>query len=159
VSKNFREMDIGAAQSDSSVLRGQTRPLNPSRVPTLSSAPSGSGNEPTFMGERYALSGERARGGLGRILEARDLRLDRTVAVKELLSRGEEAEARFVREALITARLQQMASPFMESAFNQRFLLNAPSKGLPKAETRCSSEQFKSCRKRVARPVAARPRV
>jgi WD40 repeat protein len=34
------------------------------------------------------------------------LRLDRTVAVKELLKSGDDAEARFIREALITARLQ-----------------------------------------------------
>lgn len=54
----------------------------------------------------YQLEHEFARGGLGRILRARDRRLDRTVAVKELLSTEPKAEGRFVREALITARLQ-----------------------------------------------------
>ena len=58
---------------------------------------------------RYELAGEHARGGLGRILRARDVLLDRPVAVKELLSGGDEAEARFIREALITARLQHPA--------------------------------------------------
>jgi serine/threonine protein kinase len=58
---------------------------------------------------RYELAGEHARGGLGRILQARDLLLDRPVAVKELLKGGDEAEARFIREALITARLQHPA--------------------------------------------------
>ena len=58
---------------------------------------------------RYAVSGEQARGGLGRILQAHDLRLDRTVAVKEPLYGGLEVEARFIREALITARLQHPA--------------------------------------------------
>ncbi len=55
---------------------------------------------------RYELAGEHARGGLGRILHGRDVLLDRPVAVKQLLRDGDEAEARFIREALITARLQ-----------------------------------------------------
>jgi WD40 repeat protein len=56
--------------------------------------------------ERYHLHRERARGGLGRILEVRDLRLGRTVALKEMLRNSEAAYARFVREAMITARLE-----------------------------------------------------
>lgn len=56
--------------------------------------------------ERYDVVGERARGGLGRILEARDEHLGRTVAIKELLRASTFAESLFVREALITARLQ-----------------------------------------------------
>ena len=55
---------------------------------------------------RYAVEGELARGGLGRILRARDRRLARTVALKEMLGGGADAERRFVREALITARLE-----------------------------------------------------
>lgn len=56
--------------------------------------------------EHYTIEGEFAKGGIGRILLARDSRLDRTVALKELLvMRGEEAD-RFVREVRITARLQ-----------------------------------------------------
>ena len=54
----------------------------------------------------YRMGGEFARGGLGRIIEAYDLRLKRTVAIKELLAHTPEAEVRFVREALITSRLQ-----------------------------------------------------
>ena len=61
---------------------------------------------PVVERDRYTFEAEHARGGLGRIIEARDLRLDRTVAVKELLKSGDDAEARFIREALITARLQ-----------------------------------------------------
>jgi WD40 repeat protein/tRNA A-37 threonylcarbamoyl transferase component Bud32 len=56
--------------------------------------------------DRYELAGEHARGGLGRVVRAVDRRLGRTVAVKELLKQSELAEALFVREALITARLQ-----------------------------------------------------
>ncbi|MEO8705273.1 MAG: serine/threonine-protein kinase [Kofleriaceae bacterium] len=58
---------------------------------------------------RYRLIGEVGRGGLGRVFRARDLHLDRQVAVKELIDPGEPAQRRFVREALITARLQHPA--------------------------------------------------
>jgi len=56
--------------------------------------------------ENYALGEEHARGGLGRIIRAHDKRLDRPVAVKEILSGGQQAARRFVREARLTARLQ-----------------------------------------------------
>ncbi len=56
--------------------------------------------------DRYSLVSEHARGGLGRVVRAVDTRLGRTVAVKELLKKSDLAEALFVREALITARLQ-----------------------------------------------------
>jgi WD40 repeat protein len=55
---------------------------------------------------RYTLFGEVARGGLGRILRAHDAHLDRPVALKELLEPSNEARARFLTEAHITARLQ-----------------------------------------------------
>src|SRR5262249_39546403 len=45
-------------------------------------------------------------GGLGRLLRARDLRLGRTVAIKLMRRISTELEARFRREAEITARLQ-----------------------------------------------------
>jgi WD40 repeat protein/predicted Ser/Thr protein kinase len=54
----------------------------------------------------YLVAGEIGRGGLGQVLEAWDTRLDRRVAVKRLHSGGREAEARFAREARLTARLQ-----------------------------------------------------
>ncbi|WP_170319320.1 WD40 repeat domain-containing serine/threonine protein kinase [Polyangium spumosum] len=54
----------------------------------------------------YSVEGEVAQGGIGRVLSARDQRLDRRVALKELLDTGSAAEDRFVREALLTARLQ-----------------------------------------------------
>jgi serine/threonine protein kinase len=54
----------------------------------------------------YAVGKEIAKGGMGRILEARDRRLGRTVAIKELLVDSADARVRFEREARITARLQ-----------------------------------------------------
>jgi serine/threonine protein kinase len=54
---------------------------------------------------RYVVLGEHARGGVGRILRAMDLVLDRPVAIKQLLMPGRDADARFRREARLTARL------------------------------------------------------
>ena len=59
--------------------------------------------------ERYRIGRELARGAMGAIHEASDLRLSRTVAVKQLLSRSRHGEARLKREALLTARLQHPA--------------------------------------------------
>jgi hypothetical protein len=83
--------------------------------PSSSASPSGSGSAsaslslPQIDRARYRIIGEVGRGGLGRVFRARDLYLDRPVAVKELLDPGEPAQRRFVREALITARLQHPA--------------------------------------------------
>ncbi len=62
---------------------------------------------PTVEREDYAILGEVAVGGTGRIRRAHEARLGRPVALKELLGVSDaHVEARFVREALITARLQ-----------------------------------------------------
>ncbi len=57
----------------------------------------------------YVVGGEIAKGGVGRVFEARDLRLGRSVAIKELLPKNRHAARRFEREARITARLQHPA--------------------------------------------------
>jgi len=56
--------------------------------------------------DRYEILGEHGRGGLGRVSRAHDKDLGRDIAIKELLSRGHVNELRFVREAMITARLE-----------------------------------------------------
>src|SRR5262249_18354298 len=56
--------------------------------------------------ERYQILGEHGRGGLGRVSRSQDRELGRTVAIKEMLSRGTAAEARFFREVRITAPLE-----------------------------------------------------
>jgi WD40 repeat protein len=56
--------------------------------------------------DRYEVLGEHGRGGLGTVSRAHDRELGRDVAIKELLSRGDVREIRFLREALITARLE-----------------------------------------------------
>jgi serine/threonine protein kinase len=62
---------------------------------------------PIVERENYEIVGEIARGGIGRIHRAREKHLCRFVALKELLhGTNPDTEARFVREALLTARLQ-----------------------------------------------------
>jgi WD40 repeat protein len=56
--------------------------------------------------DRYRITGEVGRGGIGRVLRALDQVLDRPVALKELSRATDGMRRRFVREALITARLQ-----------------------------------------------------
>src|SRR5688572_6896223 len=106
-------MSRGDKQSGTKVDRPATEVA--SEVPTRSiddTMPTGDvsaeiGHEfPTVDPESYQLGDEFARGGLGRILEAKDKRLERTVALKELITHEPRAQARFVREALITARLE-----------------------------------------------------
>lgn len=56
--------------------------------------------------DRYEVIAEHGRGGLGRVMRARDRELGRSVAIKELLVATKSSELRFFREALITARLE-----------------------------------------------------
>jgi WD40 repeat protein/serine/threonine protein kinase len=81
-------------------------PRRPTPQPEPEPAPELPTASATDDPERYEQVTEHARGGLGRVVRAVDKRLGRTVAVKELLRRGESHEARFMREALITARLE-----------------------------------------------------
>ncbi|MFI1370070.1 serine/threonine-protein kinase [Streptomyces griseochromogenes] len=65
-----------------------------------------------LLGDRYRLVRQLGEGGMGHIWEAQDETLGRNVAVKVISllagggSRGDEARARFLREARITAQLQ-----------------------------------------------------
>jgi WD40 repeat protein len=61
---------------------------------------------PVVPRERYATAREIGRGGLGRVTAAQDQRLGREVAIKELFEPYGDRQSRFLREALVTARLQ-----------------------------------------------------
>jgi hypothetical protein len=65
-------------------------------------------NAPPLMPQegRYTIHAEIARGGMGRVVEATDTLLGRTVALKEALSLDPDALRRFQRETRITARLE-----------------------------------------------------
>src|SRR5689334_10716915 len=84
------------------------QPTLPSQPPASRTAKEDAEPEslPVDDPDRYQQVGEHARGGLGRVVRAVDRRLGRTVAVKELLRQDQWHEARFMREALITARLE-----------------------------------------------------
>jgi WD40 repeat protein len=61
---------------------------------------------PVVPDDTYTDRAEFARGGLGRIVRATDRSMGRTVAIKELLPGSAVAESRFIREALVTGRLE-----------------------------------------------------
>jgi len=64
--------------------------------------------QPRLLGGRYELDGIVGRGGMAEVFRARDIRLDRVVAVKTLrddLARDATFQARFRREAQSAASL------------------------------------------------------
>jgi WD40 repeat protein/tRNA A-37 threonylcarbamoyl transferase component Bud32 len=61
---------------------------------------------PMISRSAYVFGKEIGRGGMGRILAARDRRIGRPVAIKEILDLSPSMAARFEREARLTARLQ-----------------------------------------------------
>src|SRR5215475_6349350 len=64
--------------------------------------------QPRLLGERYELDGVIGRGGMAEVYRARDLRLDRIVAIKTLrsaLAHNQTFQARFRREAQSAASL------------------------------------------------------
>src|SRR5262245_16037188 len=72
-----------------------------------SSPPEDDAAEDDARSQRYRLGAELGRGGMGRVVEAFDTQLGRTVALKEVLPKGGAGIARrFLREVQITARLE-----------------------------------------------------
>ena len=93
-----------------------TLPFHGAKAPSPGASSSHNGGRADYRAllpadpDHYVLGDEIARGGMGRILAARDRRLGRAVAIKELLDGSELMRARFEREARITARLQHPAT-------------------------------------------------
>jgi len=96
----------------------------------------------------FEVEAELARGGMGRITRARDRRLGRDVALKEVLSM--KLDARFAREVAITAQLQHPAIvPVYEagrwpdgSAFYTMRLVSGGTLGHAIAKTRTLEERL-----------------
>lgn|GEM_PF-6255103 len=110
------------------VFTGEQPGRDRHEVTTLPDGPRGAGEQPTLLAglpetpapvgiesltvlgtQHYAVIRELGRGGMGRVSVAFEQRMQRLVAVKELLRPGADAAERFAREALVTARLQHPA--------------------------------------------------
>ena len=79
---------------------------------TTVSEPHPAAGEPEPIASRYRFGNEIARGGMGIVYRARDLNLDREVAVKTVRTgQHDQATRRFIQEARITARLQHPGIP------------------------------------------------
>ena len=76
------------------------------RLPDQATARADLESLPQVDARLYAVGMELGRGGMGRILAARDRKLRRNVVIKVLRAPSPGHQARFEREALITARLQ-----------------------------------------------------
>ncbi|MDB4958080.1 MAG: protein kinase [Myxococcales bacterium] len=99
--------DVHSSDGDTTVDGEQPRAVaEPKPIPPPAATIYDYGGLITVDRHHYLVSREIAKGGMGRVLEARDLRLGRQVAIKELLPRSRDVAKRFEREALITARLQ-----------------------------------------------------
>jgi WD40 repeat protein len=81
-------------------------PPPPGPPPPSSRKSAATARLPVVERDAYRILGELARGAIGRISRARDQRLGRMVALKELREEHKAEEERFVREALLTAQLE-----------------------------------------------------
>ena len=89
---------------ESTVAPPHRRDRLSSIAPTIGAGADDLGELPVVAATAYSIGPEIGRGGMGRVIAARDRRLRRDVVIK-VLHHG-AAVARFQREALITARLQ-----------------------------------------------------
>jgi WD40 repeat protein len=94
------------ADEDAAFLPAHLQACPACRAAALDPPPGEMAGLPEVARENYVIGPEIGRGGMGRVLSARDRRVGRAVALKEMLSAHPELRLRFEREARITARLQ-----------------------------------------------------
>ncbi|HWO19143.1 MAG TPA: serine/threonine-protein kinase [Kofleriaceae bacterium] len=82
-------------------------PFDDDTLPASDSPADPAASRPSTPQERYRLGAELGRGGMGRVVEAFDLQLGRSVALKEVLPKvASGTSRRFEREIQLTARLE-----------------------------------------------------
>ena len=101
-----RQGQVGPAELEDTIDGAEPRPEQRALPAAVVGALRDFGELLEVDRSRYVITRELAKGGMGRVLEARDLRLGRQVAIKELLPKNRDIARRFEREARITARLQ-----------------------------------------------------
>ncbi len=101
-------MDVDPKVSDVPVMEGDTLPEDSGRSSGESSQMLTTGDQ---VAGRFVIDGVLGRGSSGEVLSAKDLSLDRVIAMKVLRGAGGPAIARFMREARITARLDHPNVP------------------------------------------------
>ena len=108
------ENDDSLFEDATTVTPGGSLPLSTggreaAKHEALASVPMDLPSLPTISHDNYRMLNEIARGGMGRITHAIDVRLERQVAIKEMLSNDVELVRRFFREIRITSQLQHPA--------------------------------------------------
>ncbi|NNJ10672.1 protein kinase [Chloroflexales bacterium ZM16-3] len=79
--------------------------------------PTGSLEPDTLIHDRYRVTQQIGRGGMGAVYEAVDTRLGNTVALKQTLVRGEQLDDAFAREARLLSSLRHAALPVVSDYF------------------------------------------
>ncbi|HEX7998215.1 MAG TPA: serine/threonine-protein kinase [Pyrinomonadaceae bacterium] len=74
---------------------------------------------PTLLQNRYQIGGQLGKGGMGTVYEARDLRLNTQVAIKETQTGDERLRRQFEREARMLAGLRHSGLPRVIDHFNE----------------------------------------
>src|SRR3954471_955797 len=102
-----QDPDDGAARRDAALTRTLDDSMSDGGRVARATGPTPAPPRGDRPQQRYTVEAEHARGGIGVILRARDARLDRAIAIKELATAANPLSiTRFLRETLITARLQ-----------------------------------------------------
>ena len=100
---------VGETRGSDDTIASGYDPASAQTIGSGAAALSAKQELPVVPFEAYVRIDEYARGGLGRIIRAKDERTGRFVAIKEMLAENADAAARFVREAMVTANLQHPA--------------------------------------------------